>query len=96
MEKKEDKGNTKSMIKLNFEEIGSREEMQRYLADKLSIPYAVFLGEDEVNAGKVTVKDLSSGAQQTLSPAEAVLLIQTGLTARQGGTPILEPEGTNQ
>ena len=38
MEKKEDKGNTKSMIKLNFEEIGSREEMQRYLADKLSIP----------------------------------------------------------
>ena len=64
--------------------------------DKLSIPSAVFLGEDEVNAGKVTVKDLSAGAQQTLSPAEAVLLIQTGLTARPGGTPILETEGTNQ
>ena len=77
---------------------GEKKKFKQKLAyaDKLSIPYAVFLGEDEVNAGKVTVKDLSSGAQQTLSPAEAVLLIQTGLTARQGGTPILEPEGTNQ
>ena len=27
-------------------------------ADKLSIPFAVFLGEDEVNAGAATVKDL--------------------------------------
>ena len=77
---------------------GEKKKFKQKLAyaDKLSIPYAVFLGEDEVNAGKVTVKDLSSGAQQTLSPAEAVLLIQTGLTARPGGTPILEPEGTNQ
>ncbi|MBQ4040234.1 MAG: histidine--tRNA ligase, partial [Oscillospiraceae bacterium] len=30
-------------------------------ADKLSIPYVVFIGEDEVNAGKVTVKDMASG-----------------------------------
>ena len=31
-------------------------------ADKLSIPYAVFLGEDEIAQGKATVKDLATGA----------------------------------
>ena len=61
-------------------------------ADKLSIPYAAFLGEDEVNAGKVTVKNLTTGEQQTISPAEAVALVQSGLAARQGAAPIQEPE----
>ena len=61
-------------------------------ADKLSIPYAAILGEDEVAAGAVSVKDLTSGEQQTLPPAEAVAWIQSGLAARQGGAPIREPE----
>ena len=61
-------------------------------ADKLAIPYAAFLGEDEIAQGKVTVKDLTSGQQNTLTPAEAVALVQAGLTDRASGTPITEPE----
>ena len=34
-------------------------------ASKLAIPFAVFLGEDEVNAGTVTYKNLTTGEQKT-------------------------------
>ncbi len=61
-------------------------------ADKLSIPYAAFLGEDEIAQGKVTVKDLTTGEQQTVSPAEAVALVQAGLAARAGGSPIRDKD----
>ena len=61
-------------------------------ADKLSIPYAAFLGEDEIAQGKVTVKDLTSGEQQTVTPAEAVALVQAGLAARSGGAPIRDKD----
>jgi Histidyl-tRNA synthetase len=59
-------------------------------ADKLSIPYAMFLGEDEAAAGTVTVKDLCSGVQATLNPADAVALVRDGLAKRAGGKPIRE------
>ena len=61
-------------------------------ADKLSIPYAAFLGEDEIAQGKVTVKDLTTGEQQTVTPAEAVALVQAGLTARSAGAPIRDKD----
>ena len=61
-------------------------------ADKLSIPYAALLGEDEIAQGKVTVKDLSTGVQEPLTPAEAVELVRSALAARAGGAPIKEPE----
>ncbi len=57
-------------------------------ADKLGIPYVVFLGEDEVREGKAAVKDLSSGEQLTQSVEEAVERIRTGLMQRSAGTPI--------
>lgn len=47
-------------------------------ADKLSIPYAAFLGEDEIQQNKVTVKDLTTGQQQTVTAGEAVALVQAG------------------
>ena len=53
-------------------------------ADKLSIPYAAFLGEDEIQQNKVTVKDLTTGQQQTVTAGEAVALVQAGLAARAG------------
>ena len=59
-------------------------------ADKLGIPYAVFLGEDEISAGVCAVKDLSTGEQVKLSPAEAIAHIQTGLDKRNQGAPILD------
>ena len=62
-------------------------------ADKLSIPYAVFLGEDEISSGVCAVKDLASGEQVKLAPAEAVAHIQAGLDKLNQGKPILDKGG---
>jgi len=58
-------------------------------ADKLGIPYVVFLGEDEVAAGKCSVKDLRTGEQVTVPVDEAAAIIRAGLVS--GGTVIVEP-----
>ena len=36
-------------------------------ADKLSVPFVVFLGEDEINSGMITVRDMAEGSQTTAS-----------------------------
>jgi len=59
-------------------------------ADKLGIPYAVFLGEDEIAAGTCSVKDLSKGEQVTVTAEEAAAIIKEGLAARNAGTVIVE------
>ncbi len=63
-------------------------------ADKLAIPFAAFLGEDEIAQGVVAVKDLTSGAQVSLPPNQAAAHIKSVLAGRDKGTPIREPEGT--
>ncbi|MBR3561882.1 MAG: histidine--tRNA ligase [Oscillospiraceae bacterium] len=40
-------------------------------ADKLGVPFVLFLGEDEINAGIVSCKNMKSGEQEKLSPAAA-------------------------
>ena len=50
-------------------------------ADKLGVPYAVLLGEDEIAQGKCSVKDMRAGEQVTLTPAEAAQHIQAGLAS---------------
>ncbi len=62
-------------------------------ADKLGIPYAVLLGEDEIAAGKCSVKDLTTGQQVTVSYEEAAGMIQKGIRAKNSGAIILETEG---
>ena len=57
-------------------------------ADKLRIPYAVIVGEDERDAGTVSLKDLRTGEQQALSPAQAADVIKSGLPDR--GRPVQE------
>ena len=59
-------------------------------ADKLGIPYVIFLGEDEVNAGLVSLKDMSTGEQTTLSPDDAAAQIQAHIAQKAGGTPIVD------
>ena len=59
-------------------------------ADKLGIPYVVFLGEDEIANNVITLKDMASGQQQTLSAADAVALLKEGLARKNAGTVILE------
>ena len=55
-------------------------------ADKLGVPYAVLLGEDEIAAGKCSVKDMRTGEQVTVTPAEAAEHIKQGLS---GNGPII-------
>ena len=59
-------------------------------ADKLAIPYAIFLGEDEISAGVAAVKDMKSGEQVRLAAEEAIAHIQAGLSALNQGLPILD------
>ena len=49
-------------------------------ADKLGVPFAVLIGEDEVNEGVVSVKDMRSGEQVKLSPAEAAAKIRAAVS----------------
>ena len=59
-------------------------------ADKLAIPYAVFLGEDEIKEGVAAVKDLRTGEQVKLAPDEAIAHIKAGLAELEKGAPILD------
>ena len=61
-------------------------------ADKLRIPFAVVVGEDEKNADTVSLKDLRTGEQKSLTPAQAAEVIQTGLPDR--GRPVQEGRET--
>ena len=50
-------------------------------ADKLGVPYAVLLGEDEIAQGKCSVKDMRSGKQVTVTAEEAAQIIKNGLSS---------------
>ena len=58
-------------------------------ADKLGIPYVIFLGEDEISAGVVACKDMATGEQTKLEPAATVYRIKAGLAEKEKGTVIL-------
>ena len=59
-------------------------------ADKLAVPFAAFLGEDEVKEGVVSCKDMVSGEQTKLGFEETLERIQAALEARRSGTVIQE------
>ena len=59
-------------------------------ADKLGIPYVVFLGEDEIKAGLISCKDMASGEQTKLDYGQTLSRIQAGLAQKRGGTVIRE------
>ena len=59
-------------------------------ADKLSIPYVLFLGEDEIAQGIVTCKDMVTGEQTKLSQDETITLIRKGIDERNQGKVIVE------
>ena len=45
-------------------------------ADKLGVPFAVLLGEDEIAEGKCSVKRMADGEQRRLSAEEAASWIR--------------------
>ena len=58
-------------------------------ANKLGVPFAVLLGEDEIAENKCSVKDMRTGEQQKLTIGEASAYIRAALAA-QNGPVILE------
>ena len=58
-------------------------------ANKLEVPFAVLLGEDEIAEGKCSVKNMITGEQVKLTPAEAADHIKATL-ANNSGAVILE------
>jgi histidyl-tRNA synthetase len=51
-------------------------------ADKIGAPFAVLLGEDEIAAGELSVKDMRSGEQRRMTPAEAAAFIRESVEKR--------------
>jgi len=59
-------------------------------ADKLAIPYVIFMGEDEIKNNVVALKELATGEQTNTGFDEALARIRDGLAARAAGTVILD------
>ena len=61
-------------------------------AGKLGIPFVLLLGEDEINQGKVSLKNMTDGAQALCSVEEAAVEIAKTLVVGSAAAPIREPE----
>jgi len=59
-------------------------------ADKLAVPFALLIGEDEEKEGVVSVKNMVSGEQTKLTPAEAAVFIKAEIDKRNSGAVIKE------
>ncbi len=59
-------------------------------ADKIGVPFALFLGEDEIQQGKVSLKDMASGQQELLTHEEAMERIISAVRGQEGQSPILD------
>ena len=57
-------------------------------ANKLGVPFAVLLGEDEIAEGMCSVKNMRTGEQVKLAPVDAAAFIKAAL--QSGGPVILE------
>ena len=53
-------------------------------ANKLGVPFAVLLGEDEIAEGMCSVKNMVTGEQVKLSPSDAAAHIKATLSANNG------------
>ena len=59
-------------------------------ADKIGVPFAVLIGEDEMKEGVLSVKDMLSGEQVKLTPEEAGKYIREKIAALNAGAVIKE------
>ena len=59
-------------------------------ADRISAPFVLLIGEDEIAEGLVSVKDMTSGQQQKMSAAEAAGYINSALAGRRAAPAIRE------
>ena len=59
-------------------------------ADKLGVPYVLFLGEDELRAGVVSCKNMQSGEQVKCTAAEAAGILRAAVQAERAQPVIVE------
>ena len=59
-------------------------------ADKIGVPFIVLLGEDEIAAGELSVKDMVSGEQRRMKSAAAAAYIREQIDRRNSGAVIRE------
>ncbi len=71
-----------------FEEKKFKQKMA--YADKLGVPFAAILGEDEIAQGKVALKDMTTGEQTLLTAQEAAQAVHAALADVRRAAPIRE------
>ncbi len=59
-------------------------------ADKIKTPFVVLIGEDEIAAGVLSVKNMETGEQVSLKPEDAVEYISKAIARRKDEKPIVE------
>ncbi len=59
-------------------------------ADRIGVPFAVLMGEDEIHEGVLSVKDMRTGEQCKLAPEAAAAFIRAEIGKRDGGAVILD------
>ena len=57
-------------------------------ADKLGVPFVVFLGEDEISQGQITVRDMRDGSQTTATAGMLTTGIVQKIKALRSGAPV--------
>jgi len=71
-------------IRVQFYSEPKKFKQKMSYADKLGVPFAVLLGEDEIAQGMCSVKDMRTGQQVTLPAQEAAAHIRSALEANRG------------
>ncbi len=59
-------------------------------ANRLGVPFVAILGEDEIAAGEVSIKDMATGEQKRLPLGEAAGLLSAVLSGRGSVAPVKE------
>ena len=59
-------------------------------ADRIGVPFAVLIGEDEMNEGVLSIKDMKTGEQVKLAPDAAAQYIAQRVAAMNSGSVIKE------
>ena len=62
-------------------------------ADKLGVPFALLLGEDEIREGVVAVKNMMTGEQVQVEASEAIRILRAYAEQQAETAPILEKQG---
>jgi len=61
-----------------YPEAGKMKKQMTY-ADKNAIPYVILAGENEIKAGKLTLKEMKTGLQEILSPEDLLAKLKTSI-----------------